>query len=200
MKTPEALHLRTITDDRPAISLASSQISNSMPADRTPRSSPLPPLNDDGDNVGEVPILSATSTDKEVAAYNRRINTLAARRLRRRKTLQRQMLEDEVAALRVTVADLRTARAAFGLPPVYITKRPPRSANAYMGPRPAAVWIPEADRATATESEMITFKCQQSAQASWRSRRRKMQQVLLLEEEVAELKAEVAVLRVHARL
>ncbi|KAJ7689488.1 hypothetical protein B0H17DRAFT_1202372 [Mycena rosella] len=150
---------------------------------------PLPPLSDE-DGVGEMPVLPATPTAEELHAYNRRMNTLAARRSRQHKQRQRQMqaemLEAEVAALRAAVPDLRAARAAFGLPSVHVTARPPRS----MPPRP---------KATATPGDGIPWKRQQSALASWRYRRRKMK-LLALEDEAAELKAEAAALTVHARL
>ncbi|KAJ7144977.1 hypothetical protein C8R43DRAFT_561311 [Mycena crocata] len=159
----------------------------------------IPPQNEYVD-VGEKSVLSATPTDGEVVAHKRRMSTLPARRFPQRKMQHQQMLEEEAAALRAIATDLRAARAAFGLPPVHITKRPPRSAEAHMDPMPVAVRIPQADRGTTPASEMNAFRRQQSARAAWAFRRRKMQRQLLLEEELADLRAEVAALRVHARL
>ncbi|KAJ6595908.1 hypothetical protein DFH09DRAFT_1305673 [Mycena vulgaris] len=152
-----------------------------------PCSPPAFTLPSDEDDVCSIPVLSATPTEEEIQAHKRRMSTLAARKSRRRKQQQQQMLGDEVLALRATVADLRAAHSALGMPPVDITSRPPRSADAYLDPIPEVI---------ATEGDNpILWKRQQSARASWKSKRRKLQQLMLLEDEAADLKAEVAELR-----
>jgi hypothetical protein len=150
-----------------------------------PTSTSPPAMNKDNSNIE--PAVSLAASEEEIKEYERRQTTLAARKARRRALGQYQMLEDERSALRTQVAHMRAAHADFGLPPVPPPKRQPyRSPKAYLPPKPAL---------NATESDPIQRKRQQGALACWRSRKRKMQQLLKLEDQVACLKMEIAELR-----
>jgi hypothetical protein len=155
-----------------------------MPTSASPPTRNEDDINDEPDEDA----LSPTASDQEIKEYERRKQTLAARRKRRFELRQRQILEDELSALRMQVAHMRVAHSDFGLPPLPTPKpRKPRNALAYLAPMPAIT-------ATA-EGDPIQLKRQNSMQACWRSRKRKMQERLEAEDEVAGLKAEMAELR-----
>ncbi|KAJ7108598.1 hypothetical protein C8R44DRAFT_293928 [Mycena epipterygia] len=159
--------------------------------------STLPPLiNEDEHGLGPMPVLSSTATEEEIIAHERRLRRLERRMARQRRQQQRQLFEEAVPALRVKVAQLRSINADFGLPPLHAKKQEPRSPSSIeseldgcLGPRPPS---PKAGGAGPSHRR------QQSVIAQWAFRRRRMQHLLLLEDEAADLKAEVA--QLHAQM
>jgi len=132
--------------------------------------------------------------DEESDKEKRRQAKVAARELRLRKQQKWQRLEDEVSALRLKVAELRTVRADFGLPPVDVKTKPqhPRTANdeeemeLYLGPKPV---LPSGG----------ATRRYQSTLAAREFRWRKIQRRRMLEDEVVALRAEVFEFHVQMR-
>jgi hypothetical protein len=128
-----------------------------------------------------------------IITRKRRENTLAARESCRLKQEERQRLEDEVAALRLKVAELRIIHAELGLPEVHMVTKSQNPSpydavgddeemNLRFAPKP--VLSPNASN--------IEMKIYQSTLAARRSRMRKLRKHRMLKEEAAALRAEVA--------
>ncbi|KAJ7359505.1 hypothetical protein DFH08DRAFT_846229 [Mycena albidolilacea] len=127
--------------------------------------------------------------DKETRAQK---DIIARREFRRRESAKRQLLVDEVAALRQRVADLRNVRADFGFPPPPPVAPPTRNARdeeelkeMYVGPKPVC---PADSRVGKRRYQGML------AQRAFRWRKVKKD-----EEEVAALRAEVLDFSVQMR-
>jgi hypothetical protein len=168
---------------------------NNLVDNTTPSAFTFGPINKNWGDA-EMPAATPSASEEEmIITRRRRENTLAARESRRLKREKRQRLEDEVAALRLKVAELRILHAelAMGLPQVYMVTKSQNSSpcdavgdveemDLRFGPKP--VLSPNASD--------IEMKRYHSTLAARRSRARKLKVHRMLKEEAVALRAEVA--------
>ncbi|KAJ7185687.1 hypothetical protein C8R46DRAFT_1061433, partial [Mycena filopes] len=151
----------------------------------------LAPSSSSTDGFPPEPPPSATEAEK--IAHHRRVNTLIARANRRRMQEERGALEEQATALRAKVAELRTIRSDFGLPPAREVELPsvPRNFEEEMDLEMEQCFGPNWQPVLPPSPTDIEKKLYYSKLASRRFRLRQRKHHQMLKDEVRRLKAEV---------